>query len=251
MSGRREEAFTLTELLVVITIIAVLASLLLPALSRAKTAAISAHCKSNLRQLSILLRLYLDNEGYYPAWRRDYGNSTAWQEAIGAGKFLYGRRPASSTPSFARCPGDRDEYARPSYGYNANGANPRLIIGQDPPYGHGLGGWPHREKKGGWHLVPEAAVVNPSDTYAIGDSFASTDARQIIFGEGTIGRQVHFASGVWAEYLRDSAAAVGRRHDGKLNVSLCDGHVESLSIGNFLLNQDPRWKRRWNNQNTP
>ena len=59
-------AFTLIELLVVIAIIAILAALLLPALSRAKTSAKSAACKSNLRQIGIGLRLYVDEFEKYP-----------------------------------------------------------------------------------------------------------------------------------------------------------------------------------------
>src|SRR5207245_11748303 len=53
--------FTLIELLVVIGVIAILASLVLPTLSRARMAADSAVCQSNLRQQAIGLAYYVED----------------------------------------------------------------------------------------------------------------------------------------------------------------------------------------------
>jgi prepilin-type N-terminal cleavage/methylation domain-containing protein len=65
-------AFTLVELMVVVAIIAVLASLLLPALAGGKERARSAQCRGNLRQWGVAYRMYTDdNEDFLP--RRGQG----------------------------------------------------------------------------------------------------------------------------------------------------------------------------------
>ncbi|HEX7861106.1 MAG TPA: prepilin-type N-terminal cleavage/methylation domain-containing protein [Verrucomicrobiae bacterium] len=65
---RRVTAFTLVELLVTIAIIAIIASLLFPALARSKAAGKRIVCTSNVKQLAIALQMYLNEyNDYYPA----------------------------------------------------------------------------------------------------------------------------------------------------------------------------------------
>lgn len=67
--------FTLVELLVVIAIIAILTSLLLPALSKAKESVRAVQCAGNMRNLSLAFNCYLnDYDSFYPNWQ--------WQTAL-------------------------------------------------------------------------------------------------------------------------------------------------------------------------
>jgi prepilin-type N-terminal cleavage/methylation domain-containing protein/prepilin-type processing-associated H-X9-DG protein len=125
----RPFSFTLIELLVVIAIIGVLASLVAPAVSRAKEAGRATACLSNLRQIGVALQLYVqDNDNRLPEMR-DVAldtNGAPLTSALPAIQVVLARQLGAV--QVLRCPSDvRRIYERTGSSYAWNS----LLNGQD------------------------------------------------------------------------------------------------------------------------
>ncbi len=105
----RQRAFTLIELLVVIAIIAILAAMLLPALSRAKAHAKTIACLNNLRQWGTATLLYVaDHDNYLPA----EGSSTPGDSSTNTGWYVL--LPAEmNLPRYVDMPWRKDPNVNP------------------------------------------------------------------------------------------------------------------------------------------
>jgi len=126
-NGVSSAGFTLVELLVVLAVVAVLLSILIPSLRKARVTAFRAGCASNLRQINLGLNMYLDDsDGIYPCAEDPVSVEPVYWLWMGRGwrpfvrPYLGGSLDARD-PSVLLCPEDRSDpamYESTSYAYS-------------------------------------------------------------------------------------------------------------------------------------
>ena len=193
--------FTLIELLVVVAIIGILASLLLPALGKARKKAFSVVCTNTLKQISMAAFMYAeDSDNYAPL---NEGGSP-WSRKL----FELGYAPEFSPNGLYKCPSGAEMI---NYSTNNYSMNWRL--------GHDDGASPQEGYKANLKLSSNHA----SDTIFFIDSY---DNSSIIWAANLADEA--------KVYYSDETRRIAR-HQGKANLAFIDGHVESKS-GVQLLN---------------
>jgi prepilin-type processing-associated H-X9-DG protein/prepilin-type N-terminal cleavage/methylation domain-containing protein len=221
----RTKAFTLVELLLVVAILAILSSLLLPALAKSKASAKRVHCVSNLKQMAVSAHLYTDTHGdsypiaYYFAMEDGLPVSYAWDLTTRVAAdvqvepgLLWG---AEGPKAIQQCP---------SFGGRANWLNdPHTGYNYNTSYiGHGQ----------------FESVTQPAKSSAVGQPHATA-----LFGDGEYaGGANKFMRAPWANpgdraFTGRWAGTQGFRHGRQSNAAFCDGHVESLR-NRFTENRD-------------
>ncbi|MHC4068777.1 MAG: type II secretion system protein [Planctomycetota bacterium] len=247
-----KKAFTLVELLVVIAIIALLMSILMPALSRARAQAQSLVCQNNLKQLFTGLNLYSisnDNKALESQGGQDFW-FTQIAAYLGDNEYKNNpRRALDDAMAVIYCPSTKDPQA-PQGGTWGSASNSWRyhVTACNAEGSYALNGW-----VGGW-TFEQMDAYNTMPLELKGISF-----RDSVQGRADI---PVFCDAIWVDALPQETQEppinlygggednVGfsriciDRHKMAINLSFADGHVGRTALADL-------WKLKWNKRFTP
>ena len=230
---KRTNNFTLIELLVVIAIIAILAAMLLPALNKAKATAESVSCKSNQKQLGLVLQFYQDA---YKGWlMQNNSNNTIGIQKTHWIPFHLERTTGKAfsginDPKLKAYGCPTPKYVVTSIGYipavlygsrmmtNGAGVSWIKVYDSDPYRGYYVNLQ--------YYLTHKSGVrVSPSRWHFFGDTVVNTvTPRQVI-------QCAHYYTYDQTNYL--TSGFVHARHSKTANLWFADGHVEGVPVSSF------------------
>ncbi len=255
-TDKNDLAFTLTELLVVIAIIAILAALLVAAISRAKGIALRTQCANNVRQLGLALQEFKTDHNFYPPYLdpSDWSENRFWKNALGYEIDIHSNVeyypkgvwhcPAAYRPSNSIW-NLHGEWGYDDYGYNAYGLGSLAFTNSLGLSTYWLPNLPTPR-------VNESKVASPSEMFAVGDAFFGGPS-VIEDGVNILGRA---SDGVVSSHGHafadpESTKRAYARHQGKANVVFCDGHVESPTLQFLFEDTSDDALARWNRDHQP
>lgn len=203
----RPKGFTLVELLVVIGIIALLISILLPSLNKARMAAKEVACMSNLRQLGLSFHMYaMNNHGTLPE-AFYYNNPGGWNEGWAHRLF-----PLLKSVKVFTCPTDPEEIWSSQLG--------DFLMGYGMNYSILGSGLPSPHASPGRVSMKLTQIKSSTELILAGDSARPPGGDPV------------YTSVIQWDYPLGSYLSM--RHRGGMNVLLADGHVEWHDTGKYL-----------------